>query len=258
MARGNHSGMAHEPDPGVGPIPVAPRDMGDVHRAPCPRCGAATQPGVPACGACGHAPSIDPGIARTPARTKARRSVGRCRGCGYSLAGLTGDACPECGKGFSSASRRDWDQETSRDVTRRAYAWAGGLGAGGVLLGTFVHVVSAGWLAGALFAGGWLVSAVIGVAVLLAGGAMWVGFSSSVPLAALQVAAAHAVALGVGFFLLAAFGVTALAIAACVGLYLVMMERFLDLDPFDARCVAGLCVATHVLAAGVAKVTGLI
>lgn len=250
--------MAAEPDPDVGPIPVAPRDQGDVHRAPCPRCGAATFPGVPACGVCGHAPSIDPGIARTPSRSKARRSAGRCRGCGYSLAGLTGDACPECGKGFAATSRRDWDEETSRDVRRRAYAWAGALGAGGVLLGIFVHVVTAGWLAGALFAGGWLVSAILGVAVLLACGAMWVGFSSSVPLAVLQVAAAHAVALGVGFFVHAAFGVTALAIAAGAGLYLVMMERFLDLDPFDARCVAVLCVAAHVLAAGVAKVTGLI
>ena len=232
--------------------------MGDVHRAPCPRCGAATTPGVPACGACGHAPSIDPGIARTPARPKARRSAGHCRGCGYSLAGLTGPACPECGKRFSTTSRRDWDEETSRDVTQRAYAWAGGLAAGGVLLGVFVHVASAGWLAGAFFAGGWLVSALIGVAVLLACGAMWVGFSSSVPLAALQVAAAHAVALGVGFFVLGAFGVAALAIVAGAGLYLVMMERFLDLDPFDARCVAGLCVAAHVLAAGAAKATGLI
>jgi hypothetical protein len=250
--------MAHEPDLGVGPIQVAPRDVGELHRAPCPRCGAASIPGVPACAACGHAPSIDPGIAITPSRAKARKSVGHCRGCGYSLAGLTGNACPECGKRFSTTSRRDWDEETSRDVTRRAYASAGALAAGGVLLGIFVHVAGAGWPAGAMFAGGWLVSAFIGVAVLLACGAMWVGFSSSVPLAALQVAAAHAVALVAGFFVLAAFGVAALAIVTGVGLYLVMMERFLDLDPFDARCVAGLCVAAHVLAAGAARVAGLI
>lgn len=258
MSWGNHSVMAQDPEFGVGPIPVAPRDLSGLHRAPCPGCGEATTPDVPACAACGHAPSIGPGIAAMPPRPKARRSVGRCSGCGYSLAGLTGGTCPECGKQASTISRRDWDEETSREVTQRAYAWAGGLAAGGVLLGVFVHVASAGWLAGALFAGGWLVSALIGVAVLLACGAMWVGFSSSVPLAALQVAAAHAVALGMGFFVLVAFGVTALAIVAAVGLYLVMMERFLDLDPFDARCVAGLCVAAHVLAAGAAKATGLI
>lgn len=158
----------------------------------------------------------------------------------------------------SSPSRRDWDEATSREVAWRAYGQAAAFAAGGVALGFLVRTSSAGWMAGALFAGGWLASAAIGIAVLLACGAIWMGFSSSVPLAMAQVAAAHAVALGGGLFAYGIFGATTIAIVVGLGLYLALMERMLDLDPFDARCVAALCVTLHVLVGGAAKVSGVL
>ncbi len=249
--------MASPHDPGVGPIPVEPPDLSDVQRAPCPRCGASTVPGVPACGSCGHAPSLDAGVGGLDSASPRRRTSGTCRGCGYSLVGLIGDTCPECGTSLAR-DRRVRSSDTSREVARQAYLHAASLAAGGLLLGVVVQAATSGWWAGLVFVGCYLLSAGIGIAVLLACGAMWVGFSSSVPLASLEVAATHAVALGVGLFVLAAFGVMAFALVAAVGLYLVLMEKFLDLEPFDARCVGALCLAAHVLAAGVARATGLI
>lgn len=250
--------MNGEHDLGVGPIPVSPRDLGGVHRAPCPRCGAETTPGVPACAACGHAPSIDPGLNDPSLRRPRRTRPARCRGCGYSLAGLRADTCPECGKAATLPSRREWDQATSREVAQRAYLQAAFVAAGGVGLGILVRTASAGWFAGAIFAGGWLGSSAIGIAVLLACGAIWMGFSSSVPLAMAQVAAAHAAALGSGVFVMTATGMTSAAMVVGAGLYFALMEWFLDLDPFDARCVGGLCAAVHVLAAAAAHALGLI
>lgn len=238
-------------------IPVAPADFRGMHRAPCPRCGAATTPGVPACAACGHAPSLDPGIADTrTTRHRSRRPI-RCRQCDYSLAGLRGDRCPECGTPVPTGSRREWDLETSNEIARRAYVHAAALGAGGLLLGVLVRTAGAGWMAGGLFAGGWIVSSAIGVAMLLACGAMWMGFSSSVPLAMAQIAAAHAVALGGGVFAGAIGGMT-VGIVAAIGLYLALIERFLDLDPFDARCVGVLCAIFHVLLGVAARAAGLL
>ena len=214
-------------------------------------------PGVPACRSCGHAPSDHPGVGGADSTSPRRRTSGTCRGCGYSLVGLIGDTCPECGASLAR-DRRVLPSDTSREVARQAYVRAGSLAAGGLLLGVVVQAVTSGWWAGLVFVGCYLLSAVIGIAVLLACGAMWVGFSSSVPLASLEVAATHAVALGVGLLVFATFGVMAFALVAAVGLYFVLMEKFLDLEPFDARCIGALCMAAHLLAVEVARATGLI
>ncbi len=246
-----------EPDPRIGPIPVAPVDLSGVHRAPCPRCGGATIPGVPACPACGHAPSIDPGIADTTTSRRRTRRPARCRQCGYSLAGLRGGPCPECGTPVTVESRREWDLETSREVSRQAYTQAVAIAAGGFLLGVLVRTATAGWMAGGLFAVGWMVSVAIGISVLLACGAIWMGFSSSVPLAMTQIAAAHAVALG-GGLVAGAIGGSTIGIVVGIGLYLALIERFLDLDPFDARCVGLLCAIFHIVLGVAARATGLL
>ena len=42
-----------------------------------------------------------------------------CRGCGYSLAGLEANRCPECGRTFDPADRRTFDLNSDRHSTRR-------------------------------------------------------------------------------------------------------------------------------------------
>lgn len=47
-------------------------------------------------------------FARTTSNKSPTRNRAYCRGCGYSLQGLTGGRCPECGKAFDLSDRRSF------------------------------------------------------------------------------------------------------------------------------------------------------
>lgn len=128
-----------------------------THRAPCLKCGAAQQVGVPRCPTCGHTPAevpLAPDKAREvlgdfdedpdatgadkrerqrnrEERARAReqqklkdaaRREASCSGCGYSLKGLKGGpdgiTCPECGVVTRVFARADHHLQTSLEIAR--------------------------------------------------------------------------------------------------------------------------------------------
>lgn len=159
--------------PNQGSIAIEGPDYRGMTRAPCPNCGAAMTPGVPACPVCAYDPAsipLDPAKAREilgdfdpdatpkdkrapkPSAKKAKRNAPTCTGCGYNLKGLPalpsgGTQCPECSTINSVILRRDEDEETSREIARWTYLKPLYLLIGG-LTGYVPLLLSRGWLNG--------------------------------------------------------------------------------------------------------------
>ncbi len=172
-APARHEASAREP----GVIDLLEEDFAGKSRAPCPKCGGAMRPGVPACGRCGFDPTtipLEPSKARevlgdfdpdaTPAHKRASKKAKApaavrapaCSSCGYSLAKLPSSAqgeivCPECGTINRIALRREADEELSAEVARWAVLRpvlmiAGGLGVSAAVL------LAMGWVQGGVAA----------------------------------------------------------------------------------------------------------
>lgn len=245
-ARGQYACKACLPEPEPGPLEVEPRDLSQMHRAPCSKCGTEQRIGVPECPGCGYAPPRDPGSPRLPKPKLGPTSKPRvCRKCSYSLEGLKQNACPECGTPFSLFTRREWDEATSDDVARQAYLKAAAIALGGVVLGSGVYLMSGRWVLAAAFPVVWLVSSFVGLAVTIACCATWLGFSSSIRLMTVQIGAIHAATLGVMTLVVAFIPSLIGAIIISGFLYIYLMSEMLDIDSFDARIVGFICLAVH-------------
>jgi DNA-directed RNA polymerase subunit RPC12/RpoP len=152
-------------------------DFAGKSRAPCPKCGGAMRPGVPACGGCGFDPStipLEPSKAReilgdfdpdaTPAHKRAPKKAKAtakvpspvCSSCGYALANIPASAqgdivCPECGTRNHVSLRREVDEELSAEVARWAVLRPALMIAGGVGVSAAV-LLAMGWIQGGVAA----------------------------------------------------------------------------------------------------------
>ncbi|CAG0970561.1 hypothetical protein PHYC_01222 [Phycisphaerales bacterium] len=161
--------------PGDGPIAIEGPNFAGKTRAPCPKCGAAMTPGIPACSVCAYDPAsipLDPAKARdilgdfdpdaTPKEKGEPRTIKKppkpriptCTNCGYSLKGLPaqpsgGIVCPECSTHNTVVLRRDEDEETSREIARWTYLKPLYLLIGG-LIGYVLLLIARGWINGNL------------------------------------------------------------------------------------------------------------
>jgi DNA-directed RNA polymerase subunit M/transcription elongation factor TFIIS len=229
-------------------IEVAPLDMSSLHRAPCPKCGVALVAGIPGCSACGYRPEErNVALADRPPSKKPRSSKSlKCKTCGYDLTGLKGGKCPECGNASSTYSRREWDEETSREVARNAYMKAAIVGAIGLLMG-WGAILAKGSFAGMIgFPITCAISSAIGIAVCMACCAAWIGFTSSFLLMSAQVTGIHCVAIGLMTLVVVLSGGMVFQFGLSGAAYVYLMSDMLEMDRSDARLVSLACVATHV------------
>jgi hypothetical protein len=180
-----------------------------------------------------------------PKKPRASKSLA-CKKCGYDLTGLKGGKCPECGHVGSTYSRRDWDEETSRDVARNAYMKAVIVGGIGLVLGCGSLAAKGEFYGMVGFPIVCLVSAAIGIAVCLACCAAWIGFTSSFWLMTAQVTGIHFVAIGLLILVLAMSRGMLLPVGLSGAAYVYLMSDMLEMDTSDARLVSLACVATHV------------
>jgi len=253
---------AHEPDenppPGLVETTIALADpvVQPPTRAPCPVCGNRLVPGVPACAACGYDPAkvplaLPPSPGRKPKRPK--RGAFSCKECGYDLAGVPPNAqgrhvCPECGIASKPpARRRDWDEETSRQVARGAvrkplFLLIGGLAAAAIIVALtgqpalfLVYLIQLA----ASFA--------VGFVAVLCCCLIWIGFPNTLRLMVLQIAAIHAIT-GIILGLLTAVPI----IPRWVGMalfgwtYAYMLADLMDIDVGDSWIVAVVVVVSLV------------
>lgn len=227
-------------------IAISPPDLSGKTRAPCPKCGSTTTVGVPQCAVCGHAPPKDPGSPKLPRPKRHRKhQTLLCKECGYDLRGLKENACPECGTPYMDFHRRDEDQLVSEEVARTAYRHAIIVGLIGLFVGMMTPLALGRRKEALLFPVAWLLSSAVGYASTFASCLLWVGFSSSLPLMAVQVGAIHAAALATVSVVttIMPLGVASLMLGGIV--YVSLMSEMLDMDPFDARCVSVACLAIH-------------
>ncbi|MDX2131950.1 MAG: hypothetical protein SFY69_07860 [Planctomycetota bacterium] len=148
-------------------------------RAPCPKCGAAMRPGVPAC-VCGFNPAAlpldpekvrqilgdfdpdaTPADQRRPKKAKPAPAVAQptCGACGYVLTGVPTSAqgdvtCPECGTTKRLSYRKPEYDELSAEVARWSVLRPVFMIAGGLLV-----------VVGVMFANGWVQGGIRGAAL---------------------------------------------------------------------------------------------
>lgn len=236
------------------PIPVAPLDVSQKHRAPCPQCGAATAVGVPKCSVCGHAPSLEPGTVKLPRpKLDGSQEASRitCKRCSYDLTGLKAAVCPECGTSFSHYSRKVDYEEDSQEVARKEYTKGAILMVSGLLVMFLVAAFTGRWSMLISYGIMYVLSVVITYAVASLCFLTFMGVGSSLPLMALQVAGIHAVCFAT-LAIVNSMGMLGLVWSVgVVIMYVYMMSELLDQDPSDARIIAvlsifGLAVCTVV------------
>ena len=243
----------------MGIMQATVNDRTKQDRAPCPVCGAATVVGIPQCGACGHAPDLEQGSVPRPKRK--RRTNGRaasCKGCGYSLVGITAPVCPECGAGISQSTKRDWDAELSEEVARAAFRRPLIIGGSALL----VAVVAAVSFQSVSFLPGWFamlaLSWFIGSTTCFFVCAFWAGFPVSLPLMALHLAAAHLVILAPLAIVGPVIYFSTMGIIFTAILYAILLAELLDIETFEARIIAAVSTAIQLLILLVANVRGWI
>jgi|GEM_PF-3839969 len=243
----------------MGIMQATVNDRTKQDRAPCPVCGAATVVGIPQCGACGHAPDLEQGSVPRPKRK--RRTNGRaasCKGCGYSLVGITAPVCPECGANISQSTKRDWDAELSEEVARAAFRRPLIIGGSALL----VAVVAAVSFQSVSFLPGWFamlaLSWFIGSTTCFFVCAFWAGFPVSLPLMALHLAAAHLVILAPLAIVGPAIYFSTMGIIFTAILYAILLAELLDIETFEARIIAAVSTAIQLLILLVANVRGWI
>ena len=243
----------------IGVVPIEPPNLSGKTRAPCPKCGSTTTVGVPQCAVCGYAPPNDPGSPELPRPKRMRRMKSpRCRQCDYPLKGLKGDTCPECGTSFMQFTRREADEQVSEEVAKAAYRHAITIGLIGLVIGAAVPLAMGRWKDALLFPVAWIISSATGYAAAFTGCLLWIGFTSSLPLMAVQIFAIHAASLAAVSMTTAVvpLGMSSLIVGGLIYIYL--MSELLEMDPFDARCIGGICMAIHWTAALLARFYGLI
>ncbi|GJM18085.1 MAG: hypothetical protein DHS20C14_02980 [Phycisphaeraceae bacterium] len=168
-----------------------------------------------------------------------------CPECGYDLRGNDSGRCPECGWRVSQARIRAERERRERKVHEQAWFAPLMILLGGIL----VVVVSFGYegyaVGGAGEAAFYLVigavqltvSVVVGWGVFFLLAAWWFGWSHTIPVTMLQVAAAYAGAMGVSA-VLALSGVPVLPWLVSCAVLIGLLCRLLDLEANEAVLLA--------------------
>lgn len=163
-----------------------------VAAAKCPGCGKSLRTDALICIECGFDKrkglQRDTGIGAT----KVRGGSTTCSGCGYSLVGLKGRVCPECGIENVPKSWRDHSKVEGARVVRRAYEVPAVMLGAGLLLGVvtlavagFSELIPRYFLALTL-------STALGTSAFFLLCLTWIGFDAPIHLTALRLGAIDA------------------------------------------------------------------
>ncbi len=174
----------------------------------------------------------------------------QCIKCGYSLQGLKGTKCPECGTvnfvQTKEEKRREQDRKASRAVARNAYlkpiiVFIVGLAAM-VGLFTMLGASTEGALVSLLMK--YAIFVPIGVVVYFICCLLWMGFDAPMHLSALRLAAAFAVTDAISLpAMLLGFLFGPIVLICAMGL---ILRDLMDLDIQDAIILAVILVVVQV------------
>ncbi|HVZ92978.1 MAG TPA: hypothetical protein VG797_00560, partial [Phycisphaerales bacterium] len=208
--------------------------------APKPRGGAGRAVGG------GGVDSVWPTVARAKgsAKDKAARREPKCPKCGYSLVGLPGMVCPECGANIAAAVKVNERERGAREDLKRDYLRALGLMLGG-WAGVTILLALRGEIGSVpLYLIEYVFMVPVGLVVFFVCSALWIGFDAPWGITAVRLAAIYALADVVGELmgfvpiLFVGPAVTALA-------YIMLLESYLDIDKGDAIILAILTAAAR-------------
>lgn len=246
-------------------LDVAPLDTTTLTRAPCTACGGAMPVGADRCPTCGlivvsTPENMSPRMPQAPPKPGMRV----CRECGYDMAGLRQDLCPECGTvnasvsasgmGMGNTARSEYLDEVSREVEKEEYRKPLiMICIGLVAVVAFVSLVvgrtsgiKAATLSLTVYAVAFPFRVIVDVVAFWLCGLLWLGFDAPWKLTAWRFAGTLAVCDAVWILLGSYFGIFGFLVFGAI--YALCLVQLFDLEWFDARIVAFITFVVNILA----------
>lgn len=168
----------------------------------------------------------------------------KCPRCGYSLQGLEGARCPECGFDGKSAVAMSRRERAAREQKSEYMKWLGLVALGLVIMG--VATTFAGWMNGELadvpmqiVAGivKYIILVPIGFAAYSLLAMIWFGNDNPAGITILRLAAAYALADAISAVVSLVFILFLTQALIFIG-YVALLMKFLELDAVEAMVLA--------------------